>query len=361
MKNASIHAGHDAGHSTERHPARRFLLRLCRGAANNARAGLHLRHVKQPRDELSDFLDNNLAILIGHFERMVEASAYAQTGGSARDVQASAKAAGLTIAESMALMDLLGRRRVYLEMDGATAGMTLAEDRERMVFEATSVTPVAPNVPFSEAVADIVRREPRLAGTAEAVAELYQTEHSFAMAFSTEQVVTEKVQKTIANLIDSGTPVPTASAVIEKMTDFPAWYSETVYRTNTNTAYAAGRFQQAFDPDVADVMPAMERTSVMDDNLRSGRRKDRGENHRAAHGLVAATADPIWQFASPPSGYNCRCATRLVSRFELERRGLLVGGVVQRREPTDFFKFQPHENFGEGRPDQFLYSGEIVT
>ena len=103
--------------------------------------------------------------------------------------------------------------------------------------------------------------------------------------------------------------VPAASKVIQQLGDFTRSYANTVYRTNLNTAYTAGRFQQAQEPGVRTVLPAMERWEIMDSAVRRGRPIDgpKGgtkENHAAAHGLVAATTDPIWNRVASPSGYG---------------------------------------------------------
>ncbi|MEJ2435867.1 MAG: phage minor head protein, partial [Pseudolabrys sp.] len=257
-----------------------------------------------------------------------------------------------TIGQTMTLADLFGRRRVWLEIDAAPVG----GQPEFVHFEAS---PVVPHVPFSEAYDDLLRREPRLAENAAEVANLYETKHAFALARSADKELTSAVERFIAKTVQSGKPAPAAAQIIADMGDWTRAYAGTVYRTNLNTAYTAGRFQQAQEPGVREILPAFERYSIHDSAVRQGRPRDGGENHLAASGLVADTRDAVWRRAAPPSGYGCRCGVRLVPRVELRRRGLLEGDRVLRYEPPGFAAFAPHPNFGRNRPDFDVYLGSI--
>ena len=252
------------------------------------------------------------------------------------------------IGQTMTLADMFGRRRVLLELDFYT--------RQEPLEFMFAASPIVPNVPFSEAFADLLKRDPRLAQTGAEVANLYQTTHSFALAYSAEMEVTQAVQRFIGSAMKKGVPAPKATTIVQELGDFTRSYAGTVYRTNLTTAYTAGRFQQAQEPGVRTVLPAMERWEVMDSGTRAGRKQDNGENHAAANGLVAATIDPIWRTHSPPAGYGCRGGVRMVPLSELRRRGLLdASGNVIRFEPPGFGNYRPHPNFGKMRPDIRLY------
>jgi hypothetical protein len=233
------------------------------------------------------------------------------------------------VGETLVIANLLGRRRVLLDMDAQFAAVM-----------------DVPRVEFADAIASILSREPRLAESAEAVADMYAGRYSFAVARSIDEQLTARIQVAIASLIDRGEPAPKAAAVLAEIGEWTQSYADTVYRTNLSTAYTAGRFAQALEPDVVRALPALERYSVRDSAVRRGRREDGGENHLAAHGLVAAAADPIWKTHAPPSGYRCRCGVRMVSATELRRRGLLdPQGRVKRHEPPGLAAFRAHPNF----------------
>lgn len=263
------------------------------------------------------------------------------------------------LGQTSALADLLGRRRLLLETDALAAHVpeTL---REQQVFERMGITPLVPDVPFREAIEDILRREPRLASSAEEVARIYTQEHAFALAKTAKIAVVRKVQQILGRATQVGLTLASVEAIVQKAGPFSRAYAETVYRTNVSSAYAAGRMQQARDPEIQEVASAFEYSGPLDSDTRQGRPQDGGENHAAAIGLVAAFNDPVWEYASPPSGYNCRHALRIVSKFELKRRGLLKGGRVVRFEPSGFGAFAPHPNFATGRPDRAIYGGETV-
>ena len=132
------------------------------------------------------------------------------------------------------------------------------------------------------------------------------------------------------------------------MGDFTRAYSETVYRTNLTSAFAAGRFKQVESEEVRRVTPAFEFDAIDDAAVRP--------NHAAADGLIAAVNDPVWSRISPPLGHNCRCGLRLVDRFELKRRGLLRGFSVTPYFPPNFREAKPDDGFTKGgRPDGQIY------
>lgn len=256
------------------------------------------------------------------------------------------------IGETLTLSDLMGRRRTLWEAGvrrfrrtEPVYGFSYAEECHRL-----AETPVVPEVEFTSAVEDITRRHPELAQSAAEVSKVYRERHAFALAKSAELVVTERVQRAVSAGIQQGVPVKTQADLIASIGDWSKAYGETVYRTNMATAYSAGRFRQAADPAVAEVMPAFEFRAVGDADTRA--------NHAAADGLVAATHDPVWDHLSPPLGYNCRCDLAFIDTDELELMGLLTPqGMTGRRVPSTFSSANPDQHFGGGRPDRRMYMG----
>lgn len=278
------------------------------------------------------------------------------------------------IGQSMTLADLLGRRRLLLEMDayvrshgksreaamtaavrGCVTGDVLFVDDDAPFHEVLVFveTPVVPHIPFDEAIRNIITREPRLARSGKEVADLYASRHAFAMAKSTELTVTTWVQNYIDKTLRDGASVPEASEIIAEAGDFSRAYAETVYRTNVATAYAAGRFEQANDDDVAEVIGAFELETAGDLDVR--------KNHKAAEGLVAPQNHHIWNTFSCPLGYNCRCSLRFVTWDELKRRGLVDDkGHAVVYYPPGFAAAHPDPGFGNGRPDIRVYTGSLT-
>ncbi len=249
------------------------------------------------RNELESFMDRSTV----QFDTAFLDLSAAIARGASKD--AALTRVQRTIGQSMAIADIFGRRRVFLEVDAAekTIGPEEVDRLSRTFFAAT---PIVPNISFDEAFKGMIDRDPRLAPSAQLVADLYQERISFALAKSADVALTERIQGFVSVFIRDGRPEPSAAEIIRQTGDFTTAYARTVYRTNLNTAYTAGRFEQAQERGVRTVLPAMERFSVKDSSLRSGRPQDNGENHRAAAGLVLETRDPRWALYAPPSGFS---------------------------------------------------------
>lgn len=93
------------------------------------------------------------------------------------------------------------------------------------------------------------------------------------------------------------------------------WRLKTIYRTNMQTAYMAGRHQD-FAANT-DRRPYWQYIAVMDERTRPA--------HRALHQRVFRHDDPIWEHFYPPNGFNCRCRVRALSARDVQRQGLAVG------------------------------------
>lgn len=264
---------------------------------------------------------------------------------------------------AQAAADLLGRRRVRLESRSAKSAKvsrSLAHPHPRhyAVGDPGDIVESVPRVPFEDAIADLLDRMPVairdvLGPKAEQIAAVYSERHAFALAKVADERVTNRIQQILIRALERG--VPTAkvvSRVMEEGEDFTDAYAETVVRTNLATAYSAGRFREAADPDIRDEFPAFEYQAISDSRVRQGRRQDGGENHLALDGFVARTTWGGWSTWAPPNGYACRCALRLVGLDELERRRIDLAAV-----PAVPSGASAHPNFTRGRPDHQLYLG----
>lgn len=101
---------------------------------------------------------------------------------------------------------------------------------------------------------------------------------------------------------------------------------ETIFRTNIQTAYMAGRHSQMLE--AAGVRPFWRYTAVNDSRTRP--------SHRALHGLVRRYDDPFWDVFYPPNGFNCRCSVTTLSERQVQERGVEVGrGIPDMIEPLD--------------------------
>ncbi|MDO9069331.1 MAG: phage minor head protein [Deltaproteobacteria bacterium] len=85
----------------------------------------------------------------------------------------------------------------------------------------------------------------------------------------------------------------------------PAWRSDLIWRTNTNSAYQAGRWQQFEDARI-DYLKYVHNDSVMHPRPK----------HVALNGKILPRTDPFWSVCYPPNGFGCRC--RAVAAREQE-------------------------------------------
>lgn len=106
------------------------------------------------------------------------------------------------------------------------------------------------------------------------------------------------------------------------------WRLKTIYQTNLQTAYMAGRYKTQME-NVAE-RPFWQYVAVMDRRTRP--------SHAALNGLVFRADDPFWQSFYPPCGFNCRCRVRALDRENMDSRKLLLsssqGRLSEIRVPT---------------------------
>lgn len=87
---------------------------------------------------------------------------------------------------------------------------------------------------------------------------------------------------------------------------------ETVFRTNTQAAYMAGRYKAMVEN--SDRRPNWMYVAVLDNRTRP--------RHRSLNGRVFRWDDPAWSALYPPNGYNCRCRVRALTDDEMTAEGL---------------------------------------
>jgi SPP1 gp7 family putative phage head morphogenesis protein len=92
------------------------------------------------------------------------------------------------------------------------------------------------------------------------------------------------------------------------------WRLKTIYRTNLQTSYMSGRYQQFYQNTGA--RPYLMYVAVMDQRTRP--------SHGLMNGRVFRWDDPIWKTHKPPLGFNCRCRMRALTEKQVERKGLQV-------------------------------------
>lgn len=315
--------------------------------------------------EVARFLEDVEGRYAGRYRDAVQSLLIAtarQSKPAAADARAQMQA---VVTETMGIGEVLGATILLRQAAGVyvAEGAVLRADVGRMVaFREASSQTLLPHVTFDESLQDMIDRTPvtlRSAAerTAQRISELYGEGRVIAFARSAEQAVTERAQALIAQAIREGLPEAEAGSLLrlgvdEIRTRTEAWtdsYSRMAFRTNVNTAVTAGRFRQAQDQDVRQVIPCFRFDAVGDGDTR--------DNHEAANGRIWRVTNHVWNRLAPPLGFNCRCQVSLVSMPELRRLGRVGrnGSILEDSVPPGAF---PDPGFRHGgRPDLFITAG----
>lgn len=106
----------------------------------------------------------------------------------------------------------------------------------------------------------------------------------------------------------------------------------TVFRTNVQAAYGAGRFRAMTDPAVIEARPFVEYRTVGDALVRP--------SHAILAGTCYHSASATWHRIAPPGGFRCRCSMVTLSRDEAKGREIL-GEIPAGGEPDPGFDGPP--------------------
>lgn len=176
------------------------------------------------------------------------------------------------------------------------------------------------DLPFQEAV-DAFRRKVRLP-TARWT-DLWQGEHAaaFTVAGATRDDVLASIQEAVQAALDKGESFEAFQKRFRTIVDATGWRprgpfgwrARLIYRTNLGNAYAAGRYQQATDPDMLTVRPYW--------RYRHGGSADPRPEHLAWDGLILPADDPWWEAHYPPNGWGCSCYVEPLTPRQAARAG----------------------------------------
>jgi phage gp29-like protein len=219
--------------------------------------------------------------------------------------------------KSAPLQEQLYETALHARMAGALFVATYEAPEAFETTRALDDRPVPPflALPFDEAISAFERRRivspEEFAGMDEDARE----EAFTATRLAHEVLISRARDLLLRTLRDGGTFADFRTALVEDesalgVTPSHPWYLETVYRTNVQMAYGAGRLELLTSPAVAAVRPYLERRTARDDRVR--------DTHAALEGAVFAQSNEALVDAySPPYldgelQFNCRCV--LVAR-----------------------------------------------
>lgn len=153
------------------------------------------------------------------------------------------------------------------------------------------------------------------------IAKEYRT-LAFTVSGYTKIQVLKKFYDELLKALEEGT---TMKDFKEKMNDFlerkgyegiSNYQADNIFRTNIQTAYQVGHYEQMTSPEVLRLRPYWQYDAVNDKKTRL--------THRAMDGKVYRADDPIWDTWYPPNGYRCRCGIKTLSERQVRERDLKV-------------------------------------
>lgn len=281
--------------------------------------------------------------------------------GDRAPIEDARKRLGNVISETMGVGEVVGAmmmlRQAAAVLRQDRPAMLRAERDRLMAFEASQS--LLPSVTFREALDEMVGRVPvtlkdAAERTAGRIAYAYGQGRVLSFVNSADEAVTERVKELLVKALREGVGEgesareirTTVERVRQETEPWSDAYARMAFRTNVNTAVTAGRFRQAQDQDIRDIVPCFRFDAVGDGDTR--------DNHRAANGLVFRSDNPVWNKIAPPLGYNCRCQVSSVSVPMLRRAGRISkDGKIQ--EDTLPASVSPDAGFRHtGRPDLFI-------
>lgn len=150
--------------------------------------------------------------------------------------------------------------------------------------------------------------------------------------------VEKTLRKTVNELIAEGSTTRDGIGVLGAkfddlgLTPKNSFQLETIYRTQSQIAYGAGRWEADQDPDIQSILWGYEYSTVGDDRVRP--------EHAALDGVKLPKEDPFWQRFWPPNGYNCRCiAIPVFETVQIKRPPRFVPGTDTVVQPDPGFAF----------------------
>lgn len=117
---------------------------------------------------------------------------------------------------------------------------------------------------------------------------------------------------------------------------------EAIFRTQTQLAYGAGRWNADQDPDIQEILWGYRYLTMEDDRVRP--------EHVGFDGVTLDKDDPFWDENWPPNGFACRCTAISIfeSRDEFGPRAVDVDGKMVDPKADEGFRFNPGKIFATG-------------
>lgn len=125
---------------------------------------------------------------------------------------------------------------------------------------------------------------------------------------------------------------------------------DTIFRTNVQSAYNAGRYRQQTDPAVLSLRPYWKFSTVLDTRTST--------YCTGCQGVILPASDPWWETHQPPLHFNCRSTLISLTEAQAVQRGISPNGP----------DVTPQKGFGRAavyaddyKPDLSSYPAELTS
>lgn len=142
-------------------------------------------------------------------------------------------------------------------------------------------------------------------------------QRAFYVTGLARQDLVNLVSEGIQAALENGETLPEFKERIIEAIKAQGWHDyriETIFRTNLQSAYAAGRYKKM--QAVKASRPFWQYLAVMDKRVRP--------SHAILHEKVYPADHPFWDTNYPPNGFRCRCAVVTLSEQQVKAQGLTV-------------------------------------
>lgn len=170
-----------------------------------------------------------------------------------------------------------------------------------------------------------------------ALQDKYKTS-AFKILDDTSRKIEGTLRKTVNQLILDGVPIQKGVKLLGAkfddlgLTPRNGYQLETIFRTQSQIAYGAGRWEADQDPIVQSILWGYQYSTVGDDRVRP--------SHAALDGTKLPKEDPFWHKFWPPNGYNCRCTViPIFTQERIKRPPKFIPGTDEPIAPDEGFAF----------------------
>lgn len=211
------------------------------------------------------------------------------------------------------------------------------------------------NMTFEEAVDYFKGRVPVTSDVFYRIAEQYRGLAFTVSGYTKAQILKRFYDEILAALEDGNT----LSEFRARMNEFleaegyeglDPLQADNIFRTNIQTAYNVGHYEQMTEPGVMELRPYWQYDAVNDSHTRP--------SHLAMDGKVFPADSPVWDTWFPPNGFRCRCTVKTLSKRQVEARGLKVEEGFPGIAPDPHFSTNPAKV--QFKPDLKDYPAPLV-